>query len=140
MSEPLNQETIKNEVTHYTCQKKCYGHVDNAASCCKVGDRDWIIGPIRDAEEFLQRLNEKSEVKYEYNDVFIEHEEGSRLFPNKETWQNPDHYPAMRLRMNELDLPCRFLTEKQECGVYEIRPQTCRQYVCEHLGKLLEML
>jgi Fe-S-cluster containining protein len=137
---PLDAETLRGEVTHYTCLNKCFGHVNNAAGCCKISDRDFIIGPIRDAKEFLQRLNKVSKTKYKYNDVFIEHKEGSKLFPDKEAWQNPEHYPALRLDMNEADLPCRFLTDGQECGVYEIRPQTCRKYLCEHLKKVLELL
>jgi Fe-S-cluster containining protein len=140
MSEPLDAESIKNEVTHYTCVSKCFGRPNNAAGCCKISDRDFIIGPIRDAKEFLQRLNNKNKTKLKYNDVFIEHKEGSRLFPDKEAWQNPDHYPALRLQMTEADLPCQFLTEKQECGVYDIRPQTCRKYLCEHLKKVLDLL
>jgi Fe-S-cluster containining protein len=140
MSEPLDAETLRNEVTHYTCLNKCFGQIKNAAGCCKVSDRDFIIGPIRDAKDFLQRLNNKSTTKYKYNDVFIEHKEGSRLFPDKDAWQNPDHYPALRLKMSEPDLPCQFLTDKQECGVYDIRPQTCRKYLCEHLKKVLELL
>ena len=138
MSEPLDLETLKGEVTHYTCLSNCFGQRNNAAGCCKVSDRDFIIGPIRDAKEFLQRLNNKNQTKHKFSDVFIEHKEGSRLFPDKVAWQNP--YPALRLKMTEPDLPCRFLTEKQECGVYEIRPQTCRKYLCEHLKKVLESL
>ena len=140
MSEPLNAESIKSAVTQYTCTTNCYGQRSNSAGCCKISDRDFIIGPIGDAKEFVQRYNTKNNTKLKYNDIFIEHKEGSKLFPDKEAWQNPAYYPALRLKMTEPDLPCQFLTESQQCGVYEIRPQTCRKYLCDHLKKVLELL
>jgi len=139
MSEPLDAESIKREAAYYTCLRNCFGVRHNAAGCCKISDRDYIIGRIGDAQDFLDRLNEKSEVKYQFKDVFIEYKEGSKLFPDKVAWQKPDNYPALRPKMTEPDLPCQFLTEKHECGVYDIRPQTCRKYQCEHLKKVLEL-
>jgi len=140
MSDPLDSEAIKGAVNHYTCVKNCYGQKNNAAGCCKIADRDFIIGPIRDAQEFLKRLNNRDKTKYKFSDIFIEYKEGSKLFPDKVSWQKPEYYPALRVKVNEPDLPCRFLTDKQECGVYEIRPQTCRNYQCDHLKKVLDLL
>lgn len=140
MTKPLDANTLRGEVTHYTCVNKCFGQPKNAAGCCKLGNRDFIIGPVLDAKEFLQRLNKKNKTRYKYDDVFIEYQEGSRLFPDKTTWQDPDHFPTLRPKMSETDLPCQFLTEEQECGVYDIRPQNCRNFVCEHLKKVLELL
>jgi hypothetical protein len=31
-------------VTHYTCTRNCSGHKGNAAGCCTVAERDFIIG------------------------------------------------------------------------------------------------
>ena len=140
MTEPLDAEAIKNAVNHYTCVSNCFGVRNNAAGCCKISDRDFIIGKIGDAEDFLNRLNDKNGTNYQFKDVFIEYKEGSKLFADLKAWQKPDNYPALRLKMTEPSLPCQFLTEKQECGVYDIRPQTCRKYVCAHLKNVLELL
>jgi Fe-S-cluster containining protein len=140
MSECLNAKAIRDEVIHYTCVSNCFGKRDNAAGCCKIAERDFIIGPIDDAQEFLKRLNSRDKAKYKFTDIFIEYKEGSKLFPGKTSWQEPSHYPALRLQMNDSEFPCNFLSEKRECSVYEIRPKTCRNYLCEHLTKLLDLL
>ena len=140
MSEPLDRETLKSEIIHYTCVKNCFGEAGHSAGCCTVADRDFIIGKIGDAAEFLVNLNAKFGTKFKYDEVFIEFKEGSKLFPDKTAWQKPENYPALRLDLREEVLPCRFLTDKMECGVYDIRPQTCRKYLCTHLKAVLELI
>ena len=90
-----------------------------------------------DARDFVKRLNAKLKTKFTYDEIFIDFKEGSRLFPDRKAWQNPEHYPAMRLDMRDGRLHCRFLTNKDECGVHDVRPETCRKYYCEHLRKVL---
>ncbi len=140
MSEPLDAKAIRDEVIHYTCVSNCFGKRHNSAGCCKMADRDFIIGPIDDAQEFLKRLNTRDKTKYKFSDIFIEYKEGSKLFPDKVSWQDPNHYPALRLQMNDPEFACNFLSEKQECTVYGIRPKTCRNYLCEHLKKIVDLL
>jgi Fe-S-cluster containining protein len=140
MSEPLDTNTLKREVGYYICQNKCFGRENNAAACCQLGERDFIMGPITDASAFLKRLNARAENKYSFDEVFIEFKEGSRLFPQKSTWQNVDHYPALRVDLGQAALPCRFLNDRKECGIYDLRPQICRNYQCEHLKNVLSLL
>lgn len=128
-------------VTHYTCTRNCYGEKGNAGACCTVGSRDFIIGPITDTRRFLDSISARDGRKYSYAEVFVDYQEGRKLFPDKETWQNKDYYPALRVNMNEPGVyPCRFLSEGRECSVYEIRPGICRTYQCDHLKATLKNL
>jgi F-type H+-transporting ATPase subunit gamma len=49
-------------------------------SCCTLEDRDFIIGPHPDAEEFVERLSDKLGREIEYREVFVDYEEGKNLF------------------------------------------------------------
>lgn len=129
---------IKALVNHYTCTRKCFGEKGNMAGCCAIGNRDFIIGPITDPQQFLRRL-ENAGHKYSFDQVFIKYEEGKKLFPKLSNWQNPKHYPALRVK-NEGRFPCRFLSEQGHCTVYQIRPEICRDYQCDHLKRALENL
>ena len=40
------------------CSNKCYGIPGHHGSCCTIEDRDFIIGPHSDAEEFVTKLLE----------------------------------------------------------------------------------
>jgi len=35
-----------------------------------------------------------------YNEVFVEYPEGHKLFPERARWQNPEHFPALRVLMD----------------------------------------
>ena len=121
------------------CQKKCLGFDGNHGGCCTVGDRDFIIGPIHDSHEFLERLKQKYPgTELNWDDVFIGYEEGSKLFPNKSHWQNPSNYPCLRVNKDTNVLPCVFYnTAIKCCTVYDIRPQTCKSFFCEYLRNML---
>ena len=121
------------------CQKKCLGLPGNHGGCCTVDNRDWIIGPITDPEAFLERLRKKFPgIEINWNDVFIAYEEGSKLFPNKVNWQNPQSYPCLRVDIFHKNIPCIFYNwALKTCSVYEIRPNTCRNFYCEYLHKVL---
>ena len=107
-------------------------------SCCTLEDRDFIIGPHPDAEEFIERLSDKLGREIEYREVFVDYEEGKTLFPNKSTWQNPNSYPAFRVDFYNPRLPCIFYNTKvRACSMYDIRPTTCQEYECEYLTNSL---
>jgi len=128
-------------VTHYTCTRNCSGIKGNAAGCCTVADRDFIIGPITDPKDFLKRLSARDGRKYTHAEVFIEHKEGSKLFPDKTAWQTKEFYPALRVKMDTAHIyPCQFLSEAFECTVYNDRPSICRTYQCDHLKTTLKNL
>jgi Fe-S-cluster containining protein len=116
------------------CSTKCCGYDGYAGGCCSIENRNWIIGAIPDAELFLQNLSEKLGYKVEFSQVFYTYEEGKQLFPNVEAWQRPSNYPALRVNMNTEKKYCNFYNETLKfCGVYDIRPYTCRVYKCDYL-------
>lgn len=94
------------------------GAQGNHGACCQVGERDWILGPLN-AEDFAR-----------IGAFAIEFEEGSRLFPNRSSWQTPANYPAIRVN-REPEHACVFYD--RGCTIYESRPQMCRAYQCDHL-------
>jgi Fe-S-cluster containining protein len=116
------------------CSHKCWGVDNYNGSCCCIEQRDWIIGPHADTDEFVKNLSEKFQREIKKEEVFIEYEEGKRIFPNKSNWQNPKNYPAIRLDLDNVRKPCVFYNVFLKCcSVHEIRPITCSSYKCEFL-------
>ena len=136
-----SEDEITALVTHYTCTRNCSGIKSNAAGCCTVGNRDFIIGPITDPKDFLKRLSARHNRKYSHAEVFIDYKEGSKLFPDKTAWQTKEFYPALRIKIDDSQAyPCQFLSDAFECTVYTDRPSICRTYQCEHLKTTLKNL
>lgn len=108
------------------CSKSCLGYEGNHGGCCTVGDRNFIMGRIEDYEEFLQKVDRT------FSEVFMTYEEGSKLFPEKSVYQDPNNYPAFRLNFLDQGLPCIFY-KNNKCSVYDIRPRSCREYLCQYL-------
>jgi Fe-S-cluster containining protein len=120
------------------CSFKCWGREGYDGSCCHIEDRDFIIGPHDDSEKFLERLSNKFDRKIEFQEVFYSFEEGSELFPEKNSWQNISSYPALKVDLGKERKPCIFYNSTlRSCSVYEIRPNTCRNYHCDFLYKEL---
>ena len=116
------------------CSTKCFGIDNYHGSCCSLEDRDYIIGPHYDSKEFIERLSERFGREIKHQDVFIGYTEGSKMFPNKSTWQNPENFPALRVDLNNPRLPCTFYNTKvKACTVHSIRPNTCINYECDYL-------
>lgn len=139
MTIPSKKE-IADTVVMHSCTRNCLGIENNAAGCCTVGERDYIIGPIPDALDFLKQYNASIDSNATYDEVFVEHKEGKQLFPDRETWQDPQNFPALRLQMDQETHPCRFLGDDNLCTVHQIRSQTCRAFTCGHVSELLERL
>lgn len=139
MSEPPTEEELRGQIIYYTCLRNCYGNKGKAGACCTVAERDWIIGPIDDTKEFIARLEKHLGHKVKYNEIFIEYEEGRKLFPEKSTWQERKNYPAMRVLMDSDGVyPCAFLSESKECTIQAIKPHICDLYLCDHLKTVLK--
>jgi len=117
------------------CATSCFGHENYHGGCCRLEQRDFIIGPIRDATVVLERLRVRTNNPYlRFEEVFVDFAEGSRIFPERATWQRPENFPAMRVDTRLADLPCVFYNATlKACGVYEDRPETCRRYMCDYL-------
>ena len=116
------------------CSHCCWGKEDYHGSCCSVEDRDWIIGGHDDSHEFIDKLSNKLGRQIKHEDIFYTFEEGSKLFPNKPSWQNKDNYPCFKIDLTNPKLPCVFYnTTIRACTVYEIRPKTCRDYLCRYM-------
>jgi Fe-S-cluster containining protein len=120
------------------CSFKCFGHDNYDGSCCHLEDRNWIIGPIEDYEKFLENLSNKIGRKVEFEEVFFSYEEGSKLFPEREVFQNPENFPSFRVDMEKPRKPCvMYNSATKSCSVYDIRPHTCRSYACDYLKEKL---
>jgi len=137
----LSPDELREHVIHHCCTRRCYGRAGESALCCKVAERDCIIGPVTDSSSFLDRLAAERGRPVPSSEVFVDFDEGRALFPTRSTWQNPAHYPAMRVHVDAAKgHPCRFLSEHGECTIHAIRPAVCRNYHCEHLSTVLSML
>ena len=134
----------RDELIHKTCTTNCLGHANNYASCCTVRGRDWIVGPYYETQGFLDRLSLRGGREWKYSEVFIDFEEGHKMFPEKPEWQNPLNYPAMRMygQWSPEEPPnsysCQFLSERGECTVHDITPPLCRTFICPPLRDILE--
>jgi len=116
------------------CSFKCWGTDNYDGSCCTLENRDWIMGPALDWKEFLKNISLKIGREIGFSEVFYTYEEGSKLFPDRSVWQNPDNFPAFKVDLNSPRKPCIFYNQSiRSCSVYEIRPETCRIYSCDYL-------
>ena len=110
------------------------GFDDNPGGCCSVGERDFIIGPHSDTNRFVKDLSQKLGRTIKKEEVFINYNEGSKLFPEKSSWQQPYNYPALRVDLENSRKPCIFYNVyTRACMVYEIRPKTCSEFECYYL-------
>jgi len=122
------------------CSNKCWGIDGYHGSCCSIEDRDYIIGPHKDCEKFLSDLESKLGKKIPYDEVFVNYEEGRKIFHSKPTWQDPKNYPALRINFDSHNKSCIFYNNfLRACMVYEIRPFVCQKYECDFLTKQTEL-
>lgn len=121
------------------CATNCYGKAGQDGGCCKLEDRNYVIGPIPDAAALLERLRQRfgnPDLKHE--DVFFDFAEGSRLFADRSHWQDPKCYPALRVDTTRRDYPCVFYNRTvKACSIYEDRSVTCRNFTCDWLKGVL---
>jgi Fe-S-cluster containining protein len=95
------------------------------------------MGPALDWKEFLENISLKIGREIGFSEVFYTYEEGSKLFPDRPVWQNSDNFPAFRVDLNSPRKPCIFYNQSiRSCSVYEIRPETCRNYSCDYLKSM----
>lgn len=116
------------------CSHKCFGYDGYHGGCCTIEDRDFIIGPHRDTDAFLDRLSNLMGSQVKYEEVFIDYEEGRKMFPDKECWQRPTGYPALRVDTSHPRKPCVFYNNDLHiCTIYSIRPDVCKNFACDYL-------
>ena len=112
-----------------TCSTECWGNSGEHGGCCRVDDRDWIIGPIEDTFEVLEGVK-KEKPWIAWDDLFMEFGQGASMYPRKTNYQKPSHYPAMRV----IDGACAAYNKHlRTCSIYENRPKICRDFECEYL-------
>lgn len=134
-------EALRLQVIAYTCSHNCMGVRGNAGGCCTLDDRDFIPGPVRDAETFLVDLGNLLRREVSRAEAFIDFEEGRVLFPDRPSWQEPANYPALRVRPDVEWIPCRFYDKTANaCTVYDIRPAMCRDFLCDHLRSVISLM
>jgi Fe-S-cluster containining protein len=120
------------------CSHNCFGIKDHDGSCCHLEDRDWIIGPHTDPDDFLERLSDRFGREVKFENVFYTFEEGSALFPERSCWQKETSYPALKIDLEKDRKPCIFYNSTlRSCSIYDIRPQICRKYHCQYLWDTL---
>jgi Fe-S-cluster containining protein len=135
------REALRGQVIAYSCTHNCMGYRGNAGGCCTLADRDFIIGPVRDADAFLADLRHVLNREVSHEEVFIDFEEGRAMFPERPSWQEPANYPALRVRPDVEWIPCQFYDmTKGACTVYDIRPAMCRDYFCDYLRQAISLL
>ena len=121
------------------CSHNCFGRKDHDGSCCHLEDRNYIIGPHTDPEDFLERLSDRFSRKVKFEEVFYTFEEGSKLFPERSCWQSPNSFPALKVDIEKERKPCIFYNSTlRSCSIYDIRPQICRKYYCQFLIDVLQ--
>lgn len=121
------------------CSFKCWGIDNYDGSCCTLENRDWIMGPVLDSDNFLDGLSKKIGRKVEFSEVFYNFSDGSNLFPDRQMWQDPNNFPSFKVDLNSPRKPCIFYNQSiRSCMVYEIRPDTCRNYSCDYLKENTE--
>ena len=111
--------------------EQCQGLKGNNGECCHIRDKNWIIGKVKDDKELLERVQKKYDKNLTWNDLFIDYDEGSKMFPDKSDWQNKDLYPAMRVRPELEGSPCVFFDNG--CKIHEIKSDVCKEYKCQWL-------
>jgi hypothetical protein len=139
--EAPTKEEIISSTCYYTCSRKCFGTLGQSGICCTIGERDYIIGPITDTERFLTDLSAKLGEKIKFEDVFVEYEEGHKMFPEKSCWQERKNYPAMRVIPDKgRGFPCQLLSLDMKCMVHSIKPEVCAEYLCDYLKETVSDL
>lgn len=133
-------EEMSDLVVAHSCTRNCLGVAGNSAGCCTIGERDYIIGPIPDSKDFLERYKKTIDPEAVFDDIFISYKEGSKLYPDRPMWQNPDYYPALRIDEKNISLRCIFLNDDNLCTVHAIRSETCKAYSCAHVTEMLQKL
>ncbi len=128
------KKEVMGDALFYTCTQKCCGVARQSSKCCTISDRDWILGAVKDTDRFLADLSKLKGREVSYDEVFIDFEEGSQMFPEKSSWQRRKNYPAMRVHVDRAKgHPCTLLGDDMLCTVHEIKPQICKNYYCEYL-------
>jgi hypothetical protein len=124
------------------CQKKCYGGEGQDGGGCKSHNGEWMIGPIPDHMEVLGRVRRQFKgIEIKWKDIFIDYNEGKYLFPDRPSWQKPENYPVMRIRLDIKDRPCVFYNDHIKCcQIYKSKSVTCSNYKCDYLKQLEEDL
>jgi Fe-S-cluster containining protein len=135
------RDVLRGQLIQYTCSQNCMGVRGNSGGCCTLDDRDFIMGPVRDADAFLTNLGRLLGREVSRGEAFIDFDEGRALFPERPCWQEPANYPALRVLPNLDWIPCRFFEPTTgACTVYDIRPGICRNYLCDHLKGVISLL
>jgi Fe-S-cluster containining protein len=137
----MDKEKFRALVVEYQCSHKCMGHAGNKGGCCTLDQRDFIIGPIRDADDFLARLSKHLGRPVARAEALIEYDEGAELFPELATWRDPANFPALRILADEPRKPCRYYDVSHGmCTIYPVRPETCGKYECAWLKGVIQQL
>ena len=124
------------------CSFNCWGREGYDASCCTLEDRNWIIGPHTDAPNYFwtrlsDRVGRKVSVLRNLSTIMRKVTKSSLI---KKFGKVLIHYPALRVDEENKRLPCvNYNIATRSCMVYDIRPQICRDFICDYLERELLM-
>lgn len=136
-----DQQDLVDTLALHTCTRNCWGTKGHAADCCRLGDRDFVQGPVMDTDDVLAYLSGRYGRDVPFAEIFVEAEEGRAMFPDRPCWQIAQNYPALRpVPDASLGYPCRFLAGNGLCRIYDGRPAMCRNYKCLHLTAVLDLI
>ena len=115
------------------CSQECTGIEGHHGECCSIKGKDWVIGPVHDADAVLERLQKRyPEIRYE--DVFIDWLEGVQTFVGRRHYWDEENYPIFRVNLETER--CVFYDEAARgCSIYEERSELCFKYFCSYLTK-----
>ena len=67
----MNYNKLEKLEPSFICSNKCWGVDNYDGSCCTIENRDFIIGPHPDADEFVERLSLKFGKQFKKENVYI---------------------------------------------------------------------
>jgi Fe-S-cluster containining protein len=137
------RKLLTDEIAEKTCTQNCCGYEDLAAGCCQIDPEnlEHVLGKVNkeDISRILKHFR-KINPSIERSDIVIDKEEGMRIgnvfFGGHEAFKSENSYPMLRLQIYENRFICKFLNPKtKRCGIYEVRPEMCKNYYCVYLKK-----
>lgn len=126
-----------------TCMSNCCGIPGVKNVCCQLDpdDLEHVLGPLD--EKWIKKTIKwfkKRDLNVTREDIVIDEEEGRLIgesfFGGHDVFKSSESYPFMRIQVHGPRFACKFLNVKNGlCTIYEIRPDMCRDYLCQFVKK-----
>jgi Fe-S-cluster containining protein len=141
---PVSQRKyFTDEEATKTCLSNCCGVPGLKSACCRLDpdDLEHVLGPVD--EDWIKRTIiwfKKKGMVVTRHDLVIDFEEGKLIgktfFNSHKVFDSEGSYPMLRLRIDGQRFSCQWLNnETGKCGIYPIRSDMCRHYLCQYVKK-----